>query len=844
MTGAYFLFGLLGLELAVPPSNAGAVWPPAGIALASILLWGRSIAPGIFVGNFCISAWAFGFDNQPLLIYLATGFGATTNALMGAYLIKRWVGFPTELLEDRQIVLFLFLGGPLSCLIPATVGISAMTAGGIITPSEIPVNWFSWWVGDSIGVLVFTPLLLTLFANPAAIWRQRVIPVGIPLILSFILVAVFFYYIQKVEYQRHEQEFDNQSLVLSQALKHRIQDQAQSLYGIRNLLIGIPDLDEKDFRLFSQPVLKEFDELEAIQWLVYKPGQFNKTSLKTVYSEQKTNVATYSDPLPAPLIDRMIQANESKLLAKAYIETVDDHLIFLMPVYQNTALNKTSLKGIVSGMISIPLLIHQVFKTLDSDGIYLAISGTDNMSGYRIIYSNTSNNLKGDYRQYGLQVADQIWQLYFYRDSALAHSQTHWSMWWFLISGLLFTCLLGLGSLLLTGRYFKTERIVDERTADLLQAKTSAETANKTKDQFLAKISHELRTPLNGILGFTQLLQKNSLISGLEKQQIDIISHCSEDLLTLINDILDISAIENNKIKITPEKFDLSGLLDDICQLFSLKAKEKQLDFVTSIGKHPRYLEGDKKRIRQILSNLLNNAIKYTDQGIVGLTVNYHDGLLEFIVTDTGCGIADAHLNLIFSPFIQVTEHGTITEGIGIGLAICQELTKLMKGDIKVHSEPAIGSEFIVTLPVSCTDFENTSLIDEQNSQRTGGKAKINALIADDNEINLLLLSNLLDAQCCRIDSAMNGQEALSLIDRNHYDLAFIDLKMPVMGGIELVKKLRNKRNGLKMIAISAYADRQMIQEALNAGFNDYLTKPIDSDQLIRLIQTTQINHE
>ena len=287
-------------------------------------------------------------------------------------------------------------------------------------------------------------------------------------------------------------------------------------------------------------------------------------------------------------------------MAKAHIESVNDKLIFSVPVYQKTAENEKFLDGIISSTISVSKLIHQAFKTLNSEGIYLAISGADSNSGFSIIYSNTNSHLHENYRQYPLNVAEQQWQLYFYRDPVLDHSRTHWTLWWFLISGLLFTSLLGMGLLLLTGRYFRTERIVNERTADLLQAKNAAEKANKTKDQFLAKISHELRTPLNGIMGFTQLLQKNSRLSGPEKQQIDIIGHCSEDLLTLINDILDISAIENNKIKIAIEKFDFLAFLNDIAELFRLKAKEKKLDFVMTVESFPQYLNGDKKRIRQI----------------------------------------------------------------------------------------------------------------------------------------------------------------------------------------------------------------------------------------------------
>ncbi|MGR9116410.1 MAG: MASE1 domain-containing protein, partial [Gammaproteobacteria bacterium] len=446
--------------MAVPPSNAGAIWPPAGIALASILLFGRSIIPGIFIGNFCISAWAFGFNSQSLLIYFATGIGASTSALVGSYLIKRHVGFPTPLLEDRQIILFLALGGPLSCLIPATVGISVMTASGIITPAEIPVNWFSWWVGDSIGVLVFTPLLLTLFATPKSIWRQRFIPVGIPLILSFVLVAVFFSYIQKIERLRHEQEFRNQSLILSEALKHRLQDHIQSINGIRNLFFGIPDLEPEDFRQFTIPELQDYDELESITWQIYRPNKPAGTKVKTLFIESKTKSVTRIPPISERLIDQFTHFNRSSKMAKTCIESIDDKVILRVPVYQKTNDRQRRLNGIISSTISVPKLIQQSFKSLDSEGIYLAITAADSDANYRIIYSNTASNLRGNFKQYQLNVADQLWQLYYYSDPVLEHSRTHWTMWWFLISGLLFTSLLGLGLLLLTGRYFRTEQIV------------------------------------------------------------------------------------------------------------------------------------------------------------------------------------------------------------------------------------------------------------------------------------------------------------------------------------------------------------------------------------------------
>ncbi|MGR8997694.1 MAG: MASE1 domain-containing protein, partial [Gammaproteobacteria bacterium] len=209
---AYFIFGLLGLEFKVPPSNAGVLWPPAGISLAAVLLLGKRACPGIFIGNFCLSAWAFGFNQEAwLIIYTATGFGATACALVGSLLIQHHVGFPNPLTDDKSILLFMLLGGPLSCLLPATIGIIAMNITGVISLSEIPVNWICWWVGDTMGVLVFAPLMLIVFGKPQTIWHKRRNSVGLPLILTFALVVMFFFYVRKINEHQHQQQLKDQS---------------------------------------------------------------------------------------------------------------------------------------------------------------------------------------------------------------------------------------------------------------------------------------------------------------------------------------------------------------------------------------------------------------------------------------------------------------------------------------------------------------------------------------------------------------------------------------------------------------------------------------------------------
>jgi CheY-like chemotaxis protein len=332
-------------------------------------------------------------------------------------------------------------------------------------------------------------------------------------------------------------------------------------------------------------------------------------------------------------------------------------------------------------------------------------------------------------------------------------------------------------------------------------------------------------------------LQNKLSLSAEDKQYINIIRQCSDNLLTLITDLLDISTIESNQTKLDINDFDFETLLENITDIFKLQADAKHLALMVHKSEIPHYLRGDEKRVRQIIVNLLDNAIKYTDQGLVAICYTYQDGHLNFSVEDTGCGIAKIDLKQIFSPFVQISADNYIKEGVGLGLAITRTLVDCMNGKLSVSSQPGIGSFFSVSIPLAASEknqFDVPGPVITECIKKTSTRV----LIADDNEINLLLLANLLELQGCTVDSAVNGKQALQLINENRYQLAFIDLNMPVMTGLELVKILRSQHNSLKMVAISAYANDDKKAEALNAGFDYYLTKPIAEDQLTALIHS------
>lgn len=833
IAAVYFLFGLLGLETAVPPSQAGTIWPPAGIALASVLLYGKRIIPGVFIGNFCISAWAFGFDQQSIQIYIATGTGASLFVLTGSYLIKKYAGFPNELIDDKEIILFLLLGGPVSCLISSTIGISAMSLSGIISADEIPVNWFSWWVGDTIGVLIFTPVMLTIFTPNSSLWKRRRIALGLPLIASFAIILFFFLYILDLEKQRNQQTFKDDTILISQALDNRINNHVRFIQSTQNFFLSSENVEAHEFKRFTQTTLNEFDETLAFRFLEYSP-QNNTTDeapFILTYHLYKKDINNSALTLKPELKELFINKEYSSTQFSIHSYHDKDICNFYGYVYEKN----TKKKGVVINTISLSKLIKNIFNQ-SSALEYLSMS-IRNAHDNALIFGEENKNHQYTKLEHFTSIANHEWIITFYLDTNHLFSKAHWSIWWVLISGFIFTSLIGLGLLLLTGRYLRTEQIVTKRTAQLLAAKNNAESANLSKNQFLSNISHELRTPLNGIMGFSQLLLKKTYLDAEDKKHINIINHCGNHLLTMINEILEISKIESNKIEIQIQPFNFNDVIADILSIFQLKADQKNLSFKVSKPLFSRLVEGDKKRLNQIFCNILGNAIKFTKSGEIKFTIYHEHQQLTFTISDTGCGIPKSEQHKIFTPFTQIDNNNFSEEGIGLGLAICHELIKLMNGTITVDSTVNKGTTFKVSIPLPFAK-EDTQLLPQTQQTLDPHINSTHILVADDNEINIMLLCLMLKNLNCTYDTAVNGAEALNLLCTKSYQLALIDLNMPVLNGFQLIQSLREKNISIPAIAISAYADKNKIEEALSIGFNNYLTKPIDQAELSTLIKS------
>jgi len=415
--------------------------------------------------------------------------------------------------------------------------------------------------------------------------------------------------------------------------------------------------------------------------------------------------------------------------------------------------------------------------------------------------------------------SDKVLNYFIREQDLLTRLQTYKGWFYVLITAVLFYALL------------------KSHLVKLRNAERKAIDSDRLKTAFLQNISHEIRTPMNSIVGFSQLLQDKTITETDKDEYLEMISKSSDQLLNIVNEVLDISLIETGNISINKKRVHLNSLLDVIYQSHKSQIKKNIEFFLTKGLSDPlSTILTDEIKVAQILNNLINNAIKFTDNGHIKFGYSLINKELEFFIEDTGIGIDSEFHDKIFERFLKVDKDNLrLYDGVGLGLAICKGNVDLLKGRIWMESKPANGSSFFFTIPYEPIVEEVSIEKNKDFSSSYLNDYKI--LVAEDDEINYLYIKEIFKGTGAEILHAVNGKEAVEICQANNkIDILLIDIKMPVMNGYEAIKQIREIRPGLPIIAQTAFALSNEMLKAFNAGSNDYISKPFKKDQLLALV--------
>jgi len=884
----YFVAARVGMLTSIGPSSVTAVWPPSGLALAALLLWGWRAVPGLALGAFWLNWQGFLVPMMgPVPAALGGALLLTVSSLSQAGLAAWWARTVPALLASeptRQTLRFAACVA-LACVVAPSLGNGFLSWQGLLPSRELMYGWLVWWAGDCAGMLVVAPPLL-LWRHPA-IRRDPISSLAFPIVcmgLGLSLITGFI--VGHLERQARVEQFRASSRGVAAALQQGIELAQRDLEVMRALYFKA-EIDAPEFRTLSAPMRQRSPWESSFAWLPHIAqapyGLFPVHWTDPPAESVRVTQDEAADPMLGPAVRRahaqgVMAATPplpgpapGQVIVRLYVPVLADGV-------QGMGLHDASrVQGLVSVTLDLGRLLAGPGHTDELAQLDLHLYDPQ-ATGLRGLAwdgqraqpwsASLSNLARGVHEVMPLQIGDRRWALLSRPHGEAALGAPSWLPLGVFVGGLGFTALLS-GFMVLRRRRdmdqqhtrSELEAQVAARTRDLVhtnaqlqqevherraledelrQAHAHADAANQAKSMFLANMSHEIRTPLNAVIGYAQLLREDPQLAAGPRARVGAIHAAGRRLLRLINDVLDLSKIESGKLQLHTERFEIWRELDEVVRLFAPRIEAKGLALQVHLDlPQPGWVQGDRNKIGQIVVNLLSNALKFTEQGQISLRAGRQGGQLWLEVQDSGPGLAPSELAQLFRPFQQGAA-GQAKGGTGLGLVLSRHMAQAMGGELSLSSVPGQGTVARLALPLQLLDAPASPQISEDVAciEALDPATPCEVLVVEDDADSRAILVQALARLGCLVREASDGEAAWQLLLQHTPDMVFTDIRMPVLDGLALLRRLRADpaRQALPVVAVSASSLQHERRHYVAEGFNDFVGKPFEFGEIYRML--------
>ncbi len=771
LTAVYVIFARIGLSFHAVSTFAALVWPPSGISVAALLLLGVRFWPAITLGAFLANFWA----GAPVPVALAVAAGNTGEALFAAWALRSIPGFRARLDRLRDVVGFVVLGGICGPGLSATVGVSSFSVASLVPPDAWAATWRAWFLGDSIAILILTPLILT-WAAPAPAGRPRRLVEKVALTLSVCGASYFLFGVT-----RNGTTAVLAPVLIWAALRFEVRGAAFATMLVAAIAIWATALG---YGPFASAVVEE--GLARLQSFMLLTSATFLVLGATMLERRRADAAR---------LEAEATTEESESRYRQIADAVEQLLWITDPEGNVTFLNHQWEKTIAPleagrGMRWVEMLHPDDRDEMLSRRKAAIAAGRPYRSEVRVRMRN------GEYR----------WMLS--RVVPVRNAQGRITSWFGASADV---------HALKTGQ------------EELRRARDAAEEAGRAKDRFLATLSHELRTPLTPVLAYSSILERDASLDRETRRRAEIVRRNAELEARLIDDLLDLTRVTSGKLEMHKETVGLYEAIDHAMEICREEADAGGVAIARVATKGEAFVHADPARLRQIFWNILKNAIKFTPRGgkVLIRSVSAEEGFAAVEISDTGSGIEASELHRIFQPFEQAVRG---KGGLGLGLAISRGLVEAHGGTLTAHSAgPGEGSTFRIEFP---------SVVPQRESARptgttppSGHRAVRRVLLVEDHVDSASAMKELLGVLSCDVVVAHTLQAALVASRKGPFDLVLSDLGLPDGNGLDLMRTLRDQQ-GLSGIAITGHGMADDLRNTRDAGFVGHLVKPITLQRL------------